>query len=111
MHGKEALRLAKKVGKGWFALLLAEELQHNTYFPKYILRAIAFSCHLSISESVMRQMVLYRLDADSDLAEKLRATANYNELSSKELIQQFRDEEPEDELTFFFNYIEEYSNK
>ncbi|MGR5962017.1 hypothetical protein ACT7DN_11300 [Bacillus paranthracis] len=41
--GKEALRLAKKEGKGWFALLLTETLFVRTKIPNYILEAIAFT--------------------------------------------------------------------
>ena len=108
ISGKESLRLAKKMGKGWFALLLAEKLNHLTIFPEYILRSIAFACHQSISNSVLRQIVLYRLDTDSDIAEKIRTTGNYHELSSAELIQQFCDEESEDELTYFYHYINEF---
>lgn len=38
----EILRLADKEGKGWFALLLAKYLAHDTVIPDYILRAVAF---------------------------------------------------------------------
>ena len=41
IYGKRILTMAKKKGKGWFALLLADELFYNTYIPEYILKAIA----------------------------------------------------------------------
>ena len=56
----EILRLAKKVGKGWLALLISEKLVYNTYFPEYILRAIAFASAKNINEQILRHMVEYR---------------------------------------------------
>ncbi|KAA0761723.1 ATP-dependent endonuclease [Bacillus sp. TE8-1] len=42
--GLETLRLADKVvGKGWFALMLAEEVTFETLVPRYILDAIVFA--------------------------------------------------------------------
>lgn len=105
VYGKEVLRLANKVRKGWFALLLAENLSNLTIFPEYILRAIAFSCHLSISDSVLQQIALYRMDKNNELAEKLRAMDNYKELSSEYFLQLYCEEEPGDELTAFHTYI------
>ena len=63
--GKEVLRIADKVGKGWLALLVAEELVYNTYIPDYILDAIAFAaCSLNASSKV--KAILYRLKALSE---------------------------------------------
>ncbi|MCD1257658.1 AAA family ATPase [Paenibacillus athensensis] len=48
VSGVEILRLAKKEGKGWFALLVAEELFYLTNIPDYIMEAVSFTCtHLS----------------------------------------------------------------
>jgi putative ATP-dependent endonuclease of the OLD family len=58
--GKEALRLANKEGKGWFALLVSETLSFETYIPQYILNAIAFtSAH--ITEEHLSAMAKYRI--------------------------------------------------
>ncbi|MCU5395962.1 ATP-dependent nuclease [Bacillus toyonensis] len=57
--GKEILRLANKVGKGWFALLLAEEMNVNTIIPDYILKAIAFATgHIGYKH--LEKMMQYR---------------------------------------------------
>src|SRR5690606_20448889 len=46
--GVEVLRLAEKKGKGWMALVVANNLVYNTYIPEYILKAVAFaSSHLN----------------------------------------------------------------
>lgn len=56
----EALRLANKVGKGWFALLLAEEINRNTNIPEYILSAVAFAAN-HITEQHIKMMAGYRI--------------------------------------------------
>ncbi|RKO72545.1 DUF2813 domain-containing protein [Sphingobacterium puteale] len=43
VYGKEVLRLANHFKKGWFALMLEEHIDHLTYIPLYILRAITFA--------------------------------------------------------------------
>ncbi len=63
--GREILRLAEKVGKGWFALLIAEKLDVQTFIPGYILSAIAFACHLSINSGALRRIAEYRGAASS----------------------------------------------
>ncbi|TKJ84861.1 ATP-dependent endonuclease, partial [Paenibacillus sp. CFBP13512] len=41
---KEVLRLANYLGKGWFALTLADFIDEDTEIPQYILEAVAFCC-------------------------------------------------------------------
>ena len=42
--GKEMLRLANTFGKGWFAIMISENINNITIIPEYILRAIVFAC-------------------------------------------------------------------
>lgn len=60
--GLETLRLADKVvGKGWFALTLAEEITYQTFIPKYILEAIAFAAgHIGYKH--LEKMAKYRVE-------------------------------------------------
>lgn len=60
IKGKETLRLAKKVGKGWFALLLSENLTSRTFIPNYILEAIAFTSEHITNEHLVA-MAKYRI--------------------------------------------------
>jgi putative ATP-dependent endonuclease of the OLD family len=108
VYGTEILRLAEKLGKGWFSLLLAEKLTNLTYFPEYILRAIAFACHLSVTDAALKQMALFRMKKDDDLAATLRAIDDYEDLNAENFLQQYCDEEPDDALTLFRNFIEKY---
>ena len=41
--GDRILSVAKYVGKGWLALLLADKIDHNVVIPTYILDALSFS--------------------------------------------------------------------
>jgi putative ATP-dependent endonuclease of the OLD family len=56
------MRLADRLGKGWFALLLAEKLLAGTYVPEYLLQAIAFAAAESLSDDVFKRMALYRIE-------------------------------------------------
>jgi putative ATP-dependent endonuclease of OLD family len=111
IYGKEVLRLADKEGKGWFALLLAENLTALTYFPEYILRAIAFACHLSVTNSSLRQIAIFRMNSEQELASNLRIREDYHDLSADTFLQHYCEEEPDDSLTIFRNYIIEFRER
>lgn len=106
--GKEVLRIADKVGKGWLALLVAEELVYNTYIPDYILDAIAFAAY-SLNESSKVKAILYRLMVLSE-----NDNNNYQEGASKFLkegkseetiINEFCDTFQDDQLTKFLKLL------
>lgn len=76
VRATEILRLAESQGKGWFALLLAEQIKANTRTPDYILQAIAFACCQSIDDKTIVQMIKYRCDRchkDSPKRRRVRA--------------------------------------
>jgi len=60
--GKEILRLANKVGKGWFALLISEAVTSETVIPEYILKAVSFACQNKISDPILFKMCVHRLN-------------------------------------------------
>lgn len=67
IKGLEVLRLADEVvGKGWFALLIAESLSIYTYIPDYILNAIVFATS-HIGEKHFKKMALYRAKKGKEL--------------------------------------------
>ncbi len=108
VYGKEILRIASKVGKGWFALLLAEKLTYAAHFPDYILKAIAFACHLSVTDAALREIALFRMSKDSALANTLRYTKGYKDLSPEVFLNKYCSEEANDALTLLRNYIVDY---
>jgi predicted ATP-dependent endonuclease of OLD family len=106
--GVEVLRLAEKYGKGWLALLVAEQLVYNTYIPKYILEAIAFAAaHINLASKA--KAVLHRLnqtqeDDGNSLQEQAKKFATKDK-SHEELVATFIDNFKEDQLTAFLALI------
>lgn len=112
--GGEVLRLAKKLGKGWFALLLSERLISRTYIPEYILRAVAFACHPSVGESALKQMGMFRVKAeepDGDLVKALPKLAELQNLSPPDFLSTFCKAAPTDALSLFCQYLKEYQGE
>lgn len=109
VSGLEVLRLAKKYGKGWFALLLADELLYNTYIPDYILKAIAFaSPHINLSSKV--KSIIYRVEKlKNDKYGKIYYNEAKNfEINNKtdlEILGNFIKTFPKDQLTIFLSYL------
>ncbi|PHE67309.1 ATP-dependent nuclease [Bacillus wiedmannii] len=101
--GLETLRLADKVvGKGWFALILAEEITFQTYIPNYILDAIAFaSGHIGYKhfEKMFKYRVLhYCGEEDYGKFLKLIESASKDERTLDKL------------LEFSATYLEDYDD-
>lgn len=109
--GRESLRLANKVGKGWFALALADRLDVQTFFPDYILRAIAFACYPHVNDATLKRIGMYRLKeqgADGPLAQAFAEVTDLQNLGPADFVTAFRTGAPTDELSLFAQYIEEY---
>jgi putative ATP-dependent endonuclease of OLD family len=103
--GQEILRLARKEGKGWFALLLAEEVIVRTGIPKYIREALAFACQEVIKPETLRQMGLYRIFAAGAweyMKEKFsESREELAKMAVADFIKIYRERIPEDELSKF----------
>ena len=59
--GRRTLTMAKKEGKGWFALLLAEYLTPQVQIPAYIMRAIHFA-HGTFPRLLLTRMLQHRAE-------------------------------------------------
>lgn len=106
--GVEVLRIADKYGKGWLALLVAEQIVYNTYIPKYILEAIAFAAaHINISSKA--KAVLHRLkqiqNHDGNSLQEQAQKFAINDKTHEELVTSFIDIFEEDQLTVFLSFI------
>ena len=111
--GKEVLRLAEKVGKGWFALMIAENLVSNTYIPNYILQALAFACSETIDDSSFRAMGLYRIRKrrkDDDFKPVFADIKELKKLQPDEFNEQYKERLPNDQLTKFIKLLEDVRN-
>ncbi len=60
-YGKRVLTMANKQGKGWFSLLLSEQINFRTKIPKYILDAILFLNPLS-TKHLETNVINYRIN-------------------------------------------------
>jgi len=60
VYGKEVLRLADSLGKGWFALMITEHVDHLTTIPSYIIKAIV-NASPHINEKTLISIAKYRL--------------------------------------------------
>ncbi|GJH30913.1 ATP-dependent endonuclease [Caballeronia novacaledonica] len=60
-YGKRMLTMAAKDGKGWFAIMLADMLDHTTVIPRYIREAVLFA-QPRLSTELCFNIFSYRLD-------------------------------------------------
>ena len=111
-YGKEVLRLAKKEGKGWFALLLSGYLTPETYIPKYIIQAIAFSARLNLNFEILAKIADFRLQKergeDGLLDGPFSTITPLDESTAEEFIQEYRNNAPEDSFSILCDYFDEY---
>jgi putative ATP-dependent endonuclease of the OLD family len=110
VSGREILRLANKEGKGWFALLLSENLGIWTFVPEYILRAVAFACHPSITDGALTRMAehRYRKQVRAGVAKDLPPWDELAALDAAEFLARFRKVVPQDDLSRFCDFVEEF---
>ena len=108
IFGIEILRLANKEGKGWFSLLLSEKISSETYMPKYIMDALAFSCKNKLAEPILHKMCVYRLENEMTLTKEEDKPIQYFEdnLSNKtDCINEFLRACPDDDLTYLIHLL------
>lgn len=59
-YGWRVLKMAEKMGKGWFAILVANAVGPQTAIPRYILDALQFA-HPTLSDEIWFNILSYRL--------------------------------------------------
>jgi putative ATP-dependent endonuclease of the OLD family len=59
-YGKRVLTMAANQGKGWFAILLGQKIDHETVIPKYIVDAVSFA-HPDVAKEVWFNVLSFRL--------------------------------------------------
>jgi len=59
-YGRRVLTMAENQGKGWFAILLGQMIDHQTVIPKYIVDAVSFA-HPVVAKEVWFNVLNYRL--------------------------------------------------
>ncbi len=113
VSGPQILKLANKVGKGWFALLLSESLHVNILVPKYILRAVAFAAD-SVTASTLKHMGLFRLGNeffDNGLRSEFPPVTELREMDPQAFIKLYSETAPDDDLSDFIGYLNDYAQE
>lgn len=117
MRNLAMLKLAREVGKGWFAIELGQNLDIEAKIPHYIIDAIAFACQESVDLSIYKKIALYTLnyydkEKDPKIAQITNKIDSNNEYEIKEGINEFLEcffEEDEDSVRFI-NQMDNYLN-
>lgn len=83
------LTVAKGMGKGWYATILADLITSAVIVPEYIIAAIAFACQDVIDLKIKMKMIKYSLDEfdKSDTIDYLQA--RFKSINSTEDEEQF----------------------
>lgn len=101
VYGKEVLRLAEKFGKGWFAIMVADNVNHLTVIPDYILKAIVFACP-DITYKILAAIAKFRLQSLCNIA----LEGDKNDYHS--IVEKFsKIEDSEEAIAFFMGELPE----
>lgn len=79
------LTVVKKLGKGWHAILLANDIDRTIRIPEYIVQALAFATQDVITPYILKRMALYVLESykdESDLKNNM-----YNARTEEEILE------------------------
>jgi predicted ATP-dependent endonuclease of OLD family len=93
------LTLAKAIGKGWYATLLASEINGSAILPQYLLKSIVFASQDVLSFTILWKIFSYRLSCYEDAEfEELRDQVKHTvELEEKtKIIDNFVEDYPSD---------------
>lgn len=111
VYGKEVLRLADNYGKGWFSLMLEEHINHLTFIPEYILKAIGFACP-HVNKETVADMAKYRLKAltirkiEGDTNDYQSLLEQFLKIESPDnALDFYRSNLPNDQLTAFTKFL------
>lgn len=104
VSGSEVLRLAEKLGKGWFAIQVSEAVREDVQIPPYLLNAIAFACSRSIDDRVFIRIAMHRLA--TGLEDSTGLAGRFAEMSAEEFISEYCLLNPFDQLTLFWVEVE-----
>lgn len=105
------LTVAKGIGKGWYATLLASVVREDVVIPEYILCAIVYASQSVISNDILWKVARYRFEkkkAECDFWEKSQ-DVDLNITEKNELIQAFCEMYPQDSVARFIQCYKDLS--
>ncbi|MBC1606870.1 AAA family ATPase [Listeria welshimeri] len=104
------LRLANKLGKGWFAIEISNIIDESVSIPNYILNALAFASQESMSIAIYLKLIKYELlclDKGEQVKDIEVAQNSGNDI--KDIVKKYI-EENDYEVSYFINACENYLN-
>lgn len=99
------LTIAKSIGKGWYATLLAADIETDIVIPQYIIEAIAYASQEILSPKIVRKMVTY---ARKEMQSKNEVKQYHMSEETVSLVKQFMEMYPENMVTRLLNAREKY---
>lgn len=106
------LTIAKGMGKGWYATILAGTINSTARIPEYILDAIAFASREVINMSIKLKMVYYSLNKyeKTTNVEKLLNTFEGIKIEEDKIafINEFCKKLPKDVVSIFLGMVKKY---
>lgn len=106
----EVLKLAKAIGKGWYATALSSIIDESVFIPEYLCAALAFASKEIVSYDILRKMAIYVLNsyaANPDIKELLELLPNITE--THDLVDTFdkccKSMNPKDPFVVYYNYL------
>lgn len=92
--------ITNRIGKGWYATLLADQIDSATIIPDYILEAIAFASQEIITQNIKLKMVCFSIDEYKETGNVTNVKDFAHSAKTKEdetkAIEKFRAEFPDD---------------
>lgn len=108
------ITVAKNIKKGWYATLLAEQIDHNAVIPIYILNSLVFAAKDIISEKLLWKMIIYSIEKYNSESQYDNIKKEFKEIKSSDEIRtklkSFCDEFPNDMVTLFINKADELND-
>ena len=107
------LIVAKEIGKGWYATLLASKVDYKAVIPEYLMDAIVYASQDIINFDVLWKMFLYSLSCykDAETIEFQRQVLDiYSFDQRQEAISKFVEGYPKDMFSIFYLKHEELIN-
>lgn len=101
----QVLTLAKEMGKGWYATVLATHIDNSVVIPEYILNAVVHASFDVIAAPILKKMVAYALKTqeDSEVKESLNTRLLQCRSSEEEkaIISEFCEQYPDSMVARF----------
>ena len=104
---EKVLILANREGKGWYALLLADEIDCKVKIPDYILEAIAYSGKETIKDEILQKSILYSIAFYDEVSQGMQDIMG-DSSKVEELVDMFINEYSDDIVSIFIEKCRTY---